>query len=366
VFKKIAVLFFGLTLAGCGGAAAPASNSSSAAPSTAAPASAAAAKPAASASTKPAASTAAAKPSASAAASANYPTRTVTIVVPNTAGNSVDLQTRVLLPDLTKALGQTVTVVNRPGATDIVGSTYVAKEAPADGYTIAAESDNSMATSPLTVKDMPFQPLKDLPPFIHLGSTRLELVAPANQPFKDFNEWVSYTKSNPGKLSYGASSSSNHLQIEGILRTAGLNVVYVPFSDTAANTAAILGAKTQITIEPEALALSQGDKIRILAQTGDTRSAKVPDVPTFKEAGFPQVQGFGQTFNLRSGTPQPIIDKLNATFGQVMQLPNVQAELQKLSLDVDKPMTPAEAIQAETDRANNYAKIAEQIGLKPA
>src|SRR5581483_11684433 len=93
VFKKIAVLFFGLTLAGCGGAAAPASNSSSAAPSTAAPASAAAAKPAA--------STAAAKPSASAAASANYPTRTVTIVVPNTAGNSVDLQTRVLLPDLT-------------------------------------------------------------------------------------------------------------------------------------------------------------------------------------------------------------------------------------------------------------------------
>jgi tripartite-type tricarboxylate transporter receptor subunit TctC len=301
---------------------------------------------------------------AGSAAAQEYPSRTITIVVANASGDNADLSARILAPELSRILGQPVIVENKPGAGGLVGAEYVARTAPADGYTIADISVNALLILPVTVKDMRFDPIKDLPPFVNLIASKLMLAIPAAQPWKSFNDLVAAAKANPGTFNYGSSSSTTRLLTEWILHDRGLDVVYIPFSNTAANMLSMTRGDTHmgITSEPQVIGASGG--LRVLAQTGEKRSANFPDVPVFGEVGFPDMPGASYTFNLRAGTPKPIVDKLYAATVQAMQQPSVRAAFEKLAVEVVPSTSPDAVVKSQELLAKKYAELAKQIGLE--
>ena len=124
----------------------------------------------------------------------DFPNKLVRIVVPNSAGTILDLLSRIMAPDMAKSLGQSVIVENKPGANNIIGLEYVAKQAPADGYTIVTSTVSVLATLPLLAKDLRFDPHNDLPPLIGLVDTRSTLSASAKMPYKNFRDMVTYAK----------------------------------------------------------------------------------------------------------------------------------------------------------------------------
>ena len=299
------------------------------------------------------------------AAAQQYPTRTVTIVISNAPGDLADLTSRIISPELSKILGQPVIVENKPGAGTLIGSQYVAKQAPADGYTIAAISVNALLILPLTVKEVSFEPLKDLPPFANIGASKLVFAANTQQPFKTFPDLVAYAKANPGKLNYGSSSSTTRLLTEILLAKDKLNIVYIPYAATAANFMALSQNENQMGFMPEGLALSDASKIQVLAQTGEKRSPNLPNAPLFSELGFAGIPGTSYTLNLRGGTPKPIVDKLHDSVVRVLQIPEVRGAIEKLTLEVASPTPPEAIVKFQTELAANYAAAAKVAGLQP-
>ena len=303
---------------------------------------------------------------ASPAGAQNFPTKPVTIVVSNAPGDQADLVARILAPEMTKLLGQPVIVENKPGAATMIGTRHVAFEAPADGYTIAAISANALLTLPLVIKDAAdLDPMRDLPPFIELFSSKLVLAANTQQSWKTYPELVAYAKANPGKLNYGSSSAVTRIMTELQLHAENINIVYIPYSATAANFQALLTNENQLGIMPESQALTGADKVRVLWQTGDSRSANFPNAPTTTELGFPQIRGSIYSLNLRAGTPKPVVDKLFTVVSTVMRDPNVRQLMGRFQGEIATPTSPEKIAAGQAEIAKGYAATAKQIGITP-
>lgn len=300
----------------------------------------------------------------SAAAAQEFPSRPITIVVANGPGGATDLVPRILAPEMSKALGQPVLVENRPGANNLIGFEYVAKTAPADGYTLLTVTDTNFSILPLTVKDIRITPVNDLPAVIGVARSRLVLASSPAEPWTDFNGMVAYAKANPGKLNYASSSSSTRLQTEAMNGEKGIKVVYVPYSTTGAGMQSILSRESNMGLMNEGQATPMGDKLRVLAVSGNARSPAFPNTPTFGEVGVTQVGGFTIYLNVRSGTPKAVMDKLQAAASQALKSPDVRAQIAKLELEtIAQPGADADKDLAK--QAKQFADIGKQIGLKP-
>lgn len=292
-----------------------------------------------------------------------FPTKTIRIIVASSPGTTNDIIARVLAPPMAKVLGQPVVVENKTGASDRVGYEYVATQTPADGYTIAVISLNALVSLPLTTKDLNFDPIKDLPAFMIATESRLDLGVSPKSGFKTFEEFVAAAKANPGKLNYGSSSSTTRILTEIILKKRGLNVVYVPFSTTAANLSALVAGEVQVGIHPETNLL--GADVAILAQSGPARSMHVSYAPTFIELGIPELRGGTAALHARRGTPKPIIDKLFAVADQVLKQPDVRSQLEKAQQDIVDGSTPDSAVRVQTELSDVFSAAAKQIGITP-
>lgn len=292
-----------------------------------------------------------------------YPSKLIKIVVANSPGTTQDIIARSMGPELAKILGQPIVVENKVGAQQMVGMEYLAKQVPNDGYTLGVASPTILAVAPLVVKDLRFDPLKDVPPFIGISSIRLFLLSPAQAPWKNFSEMVAYAKANPGKLNFGTASPPVRLAMETVLRSQGLNLVHIPYKATGPIMLGILANEIQLNISAIGDALAPGDRVRLLAVTGDQRYPPLPDVPTFRELGI-QVQGATYTLNAPAGTPKSVIDKLYAASTRVLQLPHIQAQFAGMRMDVtgDPPEMAAKGLAEE---ARTLSEIAKQIGLRP-
>lgn len=299
-----------------------------------------------------------------AALAQEYPTRPIRFVVPNTPGSTPDVVARIVAPEMAKFLGQAVVVENRPGAGQVIGFEYVAKQAPADGYTLASVTMESLAILPATVKELRFDPLRDLPPVIGLVEGRLVLVSSARHPWKTFADLVAQAKANPGKLNYGSSSALVRINSEALIRGAGLDIVHVPFAAAGPFFQSTVTGDVHMGLISEVGALSLGDKIRVLAVTGRQRSAANRDVPTFSELGHPQIYGLTYTLNVRAGTPSNAIAKLQAAASHALRQPEVKAPYEKVRLDTIELSGAAAAKQLQ-DQVQLYSDIAKRIGLQP-
>ena len=202
----------------------------------------------------------------------DYPSKPIRYIVPNTPGVIVDTVARVMAAEMGKNLGQPMVVENKPGGNHAVGFEYVAKQAPADGYTVVSVLVPSMAILPVTAKELRFDPLKDLPPVIGLAEGKYVFGSAASQPWKTLAELAAAAKASPGKLNFGESSPPVYLLAELLLRDLGLNVVHIPYSSGGGYLQAIVAGEVQMGFVGEGSAIGFGDKYRVLGVTGAQRS----------------------------------------------------------------------------------------------
>jgi tripartite-type tricarboxylate transporter receptor subunit TctC len=282
--------------------------------------------------------------SSAAAYAQEYPSKPIRIIVPFGAGSATDALARTIGPKLTEMWGQQVIVENRPGAGSVVG-TAVAAKAPPDGHTLLVVSASHAINATLYSK-LPFDPVKDFSGITPLALIPNILIVHPSLPAKSVKELVALAKAKPGTFNYTSAGigSNSHLNGEIFRSTAGLTIVHVPFKGFAEAITEIMSGRLEMTFAPALLASPhiKGGRVRPLAVSSSKRSSAFPQLPTMVEAGVPGCV-FDGWFGLLtlSGTPRPIVDKLNAAVLKVLSLPDVAAQLRNQGAD-PMPMTPEE------------------------
>ena len=274
----------------------------------------------------------------------NYPTRLVTLLVPQAPGASSDLLARTLGERLQVLWGQAVVIDNRPGAGSNPGAAVAARAAP-DGYTLMIGTDALMTSNVHLYKNLPFDPVKDFAPITVAGANIICLAVNAELPVKTMPELIAYAKANPGKLQYGSpgAGSPHHLSGELLALKTGIKIVHVPYRGGGPAANDLLGGHINmafLSLSSTVPHLPTG-KIRIVALVEKNRYAAMPDVPTIGET----VPGFEMSSWLGvfapAGTPAPLIARLNETIVKILNDPPVREKLAGLGLVVG-PVTPAE------------------------
>lgn len=301
-----------------------------------------------------------------------YPDHPIRIVVGYAPGGGVDLVARLLGEPIKAALGQTVIVENRTGASAMIASNVVAKAAP-DGYTILAAASGEVAINQHLFKDkMNYDPARELTPLALVGIVPCVVVVAEATPVHNPKELIAYAKANPGKLSFSSSGVGNPQQLAGELMNfmAGTNVLHVPYRGSApAVTDVATGAVTMsFSSLAAALPLIDSGKIRAVAVTSKERMPQLPNVPPLSEgapglADYELLNWFG--LFITAGTPQPIIDKLNGIINVALKEKSIVDKLLPQGI-VPKPMSPAEYkkfVEAETAK---FGKIVQQANIKLA
>ena len=293
-----------------------------------------------------------------------WPVKPVHIVVPFTSGGSTDIVARIIAAKLTTSLGQPVIVDNRAGAGGTLGSDFVAKS-PADGYTLLMGTSSTMAIAPNIYNKLPYNTLNDLMPVSLLGTADVVLVANAGLPFKTFNEFMSYAKANPGKLTYasGGNGSISHLLGEYFKSMASVNLLHIPYKGDAQMVIDLVGGQVDIAFGTAVAFLPQirAGKVTPLAVTNPKRSTSMTTLPTISESGVTGYQAL-QWFGIAAptGTPKAVIDRLNASITTILAMPDVRNRFTELGFDIvgGKPEDFGAYLRAENEAWKKIANIA--------
>ena len=293
----------------------------------------------------------------------DYPSRLIRVIVPQSPGSAPDLVARIAGPEMGKSLGQAMVIENRPGADYTIGYELVAKQAPADGYTLALVNVEVLALMPMTAKDLRFDPLGDLVPVAGLVEGRYILSTASRQPWKSFNELVTHARANPGKLSFGSPSHQGRLSALAITQNFGLDMLYVPYSAAGAFFQGVATGDVDMGFVAEATAVGMGDRLRVLAVTGRERTPVFRDAPTFAEIGLPRLRGISFSLNVRTGTPRAVIERLQSAAARALQQPEVKAQYAKIGMDIINDGAEAAATRF-ADTAKVYAEIAKRAGIQ--
>ena len=259
-------------------------------------------------------------------AQAAYPNGPIHFVVPYPPGGPTDLMARMLQPELQNRLGVPVLVENKGGAGGNVGSGEVARQLPADGQTVLLASSGPMSVNQTLFKSMTFNPLTDLAPVIQISSFPLVLEVHPSLGVKSLGELMAMAKTNPAALNYASAGNGTpqHLAGELFAKATGSKLSHVPYRGAGPALNDLLGGQVKVMFDVIGSSLQHinAGKLIPLAVTSSIRSPALPQVPTMAEAGMP---GFEITawhgIAVRSGTPKPIIDKLNATFNAILKDP---------------------------------------------
>ncbi|MFN7086110.1 MAG: Bug family tripartite tricarboxylate transporter substrate binding protein [Burkholderiales bacterium] len=302
---------------------------------------------------------------ASGVAAQPYPTKAVRFVIAFSPGGPSDILTRLVGSKLAEALGQPFVFENRPGAGGNVAGEYVAK-APPDGYTLLMGNNSILATNASLYKRMNFDPVKDLAPVVLIASQPNILVVHPSLPVKSVKELVAFLKARPGQVNYASSGSgaAAHLAAELFKSMAGVEMVHIPYKGAGPALIDMLTGQCQVMF---ATALSvqphlKSGRLRPLAVTTARRSPTFPELPTVAEAG---VKGFEATtwhgVVVTAGTPQAVIDKLNAEINKILRMPDVRERLASQGAEIigGTPREFAAYIQAEIPK---WAKVIRDSG----
>jgi tripartite-type tricarboxylate transporter receptor subunit TctC len=292
----------------------------------------------------------------------------ITIVVPVPPGPSVDMIARLVAAKLQIALGQTVIVDNRSGANGMIGSAVVAHAAP-DGYTLLAATPASHVTAVHLMKNLPVDPVKDFTPLMAAVEPVTALVVNADLPVNSVQELIAYAKANPGKLSYGSSGIGSVFHLTGELfnRTAGVNIVHVPYRGVSQPMQDVAAGQIQllhISLSSARGALASG-KAKVLAILEPHRYAKMPDVPSITEI-LPAFRKPSTWFGFfgPAHMPPEIVARLSTEMRKAINAPDVREKLeaQDLIIIADKPEEFA-ALQKEG--IEQFGEIIKAAGIKP-
>lgn len=305
-------------------------------------------------------------PVSAALAQEAFPSKPLRIVVPFGPGGVGDLTARIVAAELSKSLGQSVTIENRPGAGGVVAAETVARSAP-DGHTMFLMSNGSAVTASL-FKSLPFDMVKDFTPVSTLGYFDIAVVVPTDSPFKTLGELVAYGKANPDKLNIGSINigSTQNLAAELFKSTAGIQAQIIPFNGSPALIGALRGKQVDVGVEILAPVLSQikGGAFRALAVTSQKRSVVLPDVPTAEEAG---VKGYvASSWNglaVPARTPRTVVERLNRDIVTVLANPEVRQKLLALNIDAQSS-TPEQNAELLVSDIKRWSEVIERAGIE--
>lgn len=300
-------------------------------------------------------------------AQADYPNKAVKIIVPFPAGGTSDVMARMLGDELTKILKQPFIIENIGGAGGTIGTERATKLTP-DGYTLIQTGVGQNAVAHGLDPNLKYNSLSD---FIHLSQVHsgpnVLVVNPAT-PFKSVKDVVAYAKSNPGKLDYGYThAASGHMAMELFKQTTGVFMTGIPYRGGGPMLTDLLGGQIPMMFinQDAALPHVKAGKMRALAVTSAQRNPLYPDVPTIAEAGYKGFEALSWSgMSVIKGTPQPIVDKLEAAIAQAMQTEGIKQRMASVGFIIppqgSKPYT--EFVKKEIDV---WGKVIKTAGIKP-
>ena len=297
-----------------------------------------------------------------------YPTKTVRMIVPFAPGGASDVVGRLLLPGLTKELGQQVVIDNRSGASGNIG-VEVAARAPADGYTILLGNIGTMAINPGLFPKFPIKPVRDFIAVTQVVDVPTALVIHPSLTVKSVKEFIDYAKANPKKLDFGTAGpgSNGRFEMEIFMRATGIELVHVPYKGGAgASAIGLLSGEVKCTFTTLASVMTHvnAGKLKVLAVAFPQRVESLPDVPSFPELGFKNMRsGSWQGAYVPAGTPDPIVKKLHAVFAKVMADPVLVKRLQGNGVEVVTSKSPEEFAVFMKEENDKWTKVIKEVGV---
>jgi tripartite-type tricarboxylate transporter receptor subunit TctC len=295
------------------------------------------------------------------AAAQSYPTQRVTIVVPFGAGSVTDILARIVADEMSKKWNQQVIVENKPG---LAGTTSVGKAAP-DGYTLMLTS-NGHTVAGLVSKTLTVDPVKDFSGITRIASAPLYLITNPGLPARNLKDVIAAAKAQPGKLNFSSPGLASTTFIAGaqFRKTAGINIVHVPFKSAPDAVTAVIRNDVQMYFAPVNLAKeqSEGGKVIAIAAATARRIPELPNVPTFTEAGLPFVYDSWFGLMAPAGTPQAILDKVSKDWSDALKTPEMKAKLDAQFL-IAVTDTPAAFDKIIRDETANLTQVFKEAGI---
>ena len=293
--------------------------------------------------------------------------RAITWVVPYPPGGSTDVLGRNIAQHVARALGATIIVDNKAGATGTIGAAFVAKAAP-DGYTLLGTSIGPQAIAPHLLGKLSYDPINDFAPIVTLGTIPHILVAGAKQPFKSVTELVTAAKAQPGKLAFASGGNGTILQMQGELlkQKTGAQFIHVPYKGDTPALQDTLGEQVNFMFAPAAAALPhvQSGKLRALAVTSPVRLKALPEMPTMGEAGIQDfvVEQWQAVFAPKS-TPAAIVERFNHEINAALKDPAITALADKLGVTLIGG-TPVQLAERQKADSAKWAEVIRKGNIK--
>jgi tripartite-type tricarboxylate transporter receptor subunit TctC len=296
----------------------------------------------------------------------SYPTKTITFVVPFAAGSATDGLARAIAQEVSKDAGQNVMVDNKPGANGFIAAQAVAKAAP-DGHTVFITTNTTQSANQHLFKKLPYDPVKDFAPVTALAKGYQIMVVNPKLPVNSVTDVIAHAKKNPGKVSFGAGSSSSRVAVELFQQMTGTQLVHVPYKSNPLAITDLIGGQIDMMIVDLATGLPQvkSDKIKGLAVTSPKRSPLVPDLPTIDEAG---VKGYQMSYwfaaYLPAKTPDVFVNRLNELLVKAVASEPVKKFIANTGME---PFTtaPEELAKFQSSETEKWGKIIKTAGIQP-
>ena len=310
-------------------------------------------------------------PATALAQDAPWPNRPLRIVVPFAPGGSADVAARFLAPRLSERLGQPVTVDNRPGAGGTLAVGQVAKNTPADGYTVLLAAAGALTISPHLNPNLGYDPVADLAPITGFARIPLVLIANADLPAANAEQLLALLRKQPGRYSYATTGngSAMHLGGESFKALTDTFVVHIPYRGSAPAVAAVMSGEVQLAVVDltSVLGRTEGARIKTLALLGKQRSSLAPNVPTLAESAQAGLKDFDISgwFGLfaPARTPAAVVQRLNSELTTLLRADDLRDRFKVFGIE-PMPTSPQELGQFLRAELGNYAGIVKRAGIK--
>jgi tripartite-type tricarboxylate transporter receptor subunit TctC len=296
----------------------------------------------------------------------DFPNKAVKVIVPFTAGSGSDTSARFFGEKLAAILGQPFVVENKPGASGVI-SVMTVKTAPADGYMILLASNSPLSVNPITIKDLPYDPLKDLKPLSGLTRGMNAYIVAPNSKLKTLADVVAASKPGMPPLNVGNYSAGYRLALEWFATLSGITLNHIPYKGGAPIFTDVMGNQLDFAIVDlgGVSSLLKSGKLRALAVSGDKRSPDFPEVPTIRESGYPEYVNYSWTsFYVRSETPEDVTAKLTDALQKVLATNDAREFVKRTGGEL-MPYAPAAMQQYHRDELDRFRRIAEAAGIRP-
>jgi len=301
-----------------------------------------------------------------AASAQDYPSKSITFVVPFAAGSATDQLARGLAQSVATDTKQAVVVDNKPGASGFLAAQYVAKAAP-DGYTVLITTNTTHAANEHLYKTLPYDPVKDFAPVTLLGKGGQVMIVNLKVPAKTVKEFIALAKKEPGKYTFGSGSSSSRIAGELFQQMADVKLLHVPYKSNPLAVTDLLGGQIDMMITDTATGLPQvkGEKVRALGMSSLKRSALAPEVPTIDEAG---VKGYEMTYwfaaYVPAKTPPAAVKRLHDLLVAATKSASAKTFYESSGADA-VVSTPEELAKFQVAESQKWGKIIKAAGIQP-